>query len=115
MMALFANGTTFGAACASRPRPDLDDGLLDLVLVREVSKLELLRVFPRVYRARTWTTRRLPGARRGGAVLADRPLIPWGTGAPGPRPGPEITFRAVPGALRVVTQIGMSSKSALER
>jgi diacylglycerol kinase (ATP) len=34
------------------PDADPSDGLLDLVLVRRVSKLRLLGVFPRVYRGR---------------------------------------------------------------
>jgi diacylglycerol kinase (ATP) len=117
MMALFANGSTFGGGMRIAPRAFLDDGLLDLVLVREVGKLELLRVFPRVYRGThvdhpAVSTARAPEAR----VIADRPLIAWGDGEPlGDVPAREITFRAVPRALRVVTQLGTSSKSALER
>jgi len=117
MMALFANGSTFGGGMRIAPDALLDDGLLDLVLVREVGKLELLRVFPRVYKGThvdhpAVSMGRAPEAR----VLADRPLIPWGDGEPlDDAPASELTFRVVPRALRVVTQIGMSSKSALER
>jgi len=117
MMALFANGTTFGGGMRIAPGADLDDGLLDLVLVKEVRKLELLRVFPRVYQGTHVDHPAVFLARaREARVLADRPLIPWGDGEPlDSSPATEITFRAVPRALRVVTQIGMSSKSALER
>ena len=117
MMALFANGTTFGGGMRIAPQAVLDDGLLDLVLVREVSKLELLRVFPRVYRGAHVDHPAVSVARAAEArVTADRPLIPWGDGEPLDEvPAREITFRVVPRALRVVTQLGMSSKSALER
>jgi len=117
MMALFANGSTFGGGMRIAPQAVLDDGMLDLVLVKEVGKLELLRVFPRVYKGShvehsAVVLGRAPEAR----VLADRPLIPWGDGEPlDDTPSTEVTFRVVPRALRVVTQIGMSSKSALER
>jgi diacylglycerol kinase (ATP) len=40
----------FGGGMRIAPDAVMDDGLLDLVLVRRVSKLELLRVFPRVFR-----------------------------------------------------------------
>ena len=117
MMALFANGTTFGGGMRIAPQALLDDGMLDLVLVKEVGKLELLRVFPRVYKGShiehpAVSLGRAPKAR----VLSDRPLIPWGDGEPlDDTPSTEVTFRVVPRALRVVTQMGMSSKSALER
>ncbi|HET9299992.1 MAG TPA: diacylglycerol kinase family protein [Candidatus Polarisedimenticolaceae bacterium] len=117
MMALFANGTTFGGGMRIAPQAVLDDGLLDLVLVREVGKLELLRVFPRVYRGAHVDHPAVSVARaREARVIADRPLVPWGDGEPLHEvPAREITFRVVPRALRVVTQLGMSSKSALER
>jgi diacylglycerol kinase (ATP) len=117
MMALFANGSTFGGGMRIAPQAVLDDGLLDLVLVREVPKLELLRVFPRVYRGTHVEHAAVSTARAQEArVIADRPLIPWGDGEPlDDAPAREITFRVVPQALRVVTQLGTSSKSALER
>jgi diacylglycerol kinase (ATP) len=82
-----------------------------------VGKLELLRVFPKVYKGAHVDHPAVSLARaREARVLADRPLIPWGDGEPlDDTPATEITFRVVPRALRVVTQMGMSSKSALER
>ena len=50
MFATVCNGPMFGGGMLIAPGAELDDGLLDLVLVRRVSKLELLRVFPRVFR-----------------------------------------------------------------
>ena len=117
MMALFANGSTFGGGMRMAPQALLDDGLLDLVLVREVGKLELLRVFPRVYRGThvdhpAVSMARAPEAR----VTSDRPLVPWGDGEPlDDVAATEITFSVVPRALRVVAQLETFSKSTLER
>lgn len=50
MFATVCNGPRFGGGMLIAPDAELDDGLLDLVVVRRVSKLALLRVFPRVFR-----------------------------------------------------------------
>ena len=49
MFVTVANGPTYGGGMRIAPDARLDDGLLDLVFVRKVSKTKLLRVFPRVY------------------------------------------------------------------
>lgn len=51
-LAAFANTSHYGGGMRIAPDADPTDGLLDLVLVRRVSKLRLLGVFPRVYRGR---------------------------------------------------------------
>ncbi|MPV49308.1 diacylglycerol kinase family lipid kinase [Pseudactinotalea sp. HY160] len=45
-----ANGRTFGGGMAIAPDARLDDGLIDVVIARDIGRAELLRVFPRVYR-----------------------------------------------------------------
>jgi diacylglycerol kinase (ATP) len=50
MFATACNGPRFGGGMKIAPMAILDDGLLDLVIVREVGRAELLRIFPRVYR-----------------------------------------------------------------
>jgi diacylglycerol kinase family enzyme len=47
-----ANGRYFGGGFAIVPSAAIDDGLLDLALIGDLSRLELLRVVPRVYRGR---------------------------------------------------------------
>jgi diacylglycerol kinase (ATP) len=50
MFATACNGPQFGGGMKIAPEADLMDGLLDLVIVRAVGKVELLRIFPTVYR-----------------------------------------------------------------
>lgn len=46
----FANTSHYGGGMRIAPDADPHDGLLDVLIVRRVSKLRLLAVFPRVYR-----------------------------------------------------------------
>lgn len=48
-MVAVGNAPSYGRGMRIAPRAQLDDGLLDLCFVRRVSKLRLLRFFPRVY------------------------------------------------------------------
>jgi diacylglycerol kinase (ATP) len=50
MFATACNGPQFGGGMQIAPAADLMDGILDLVIVRAVGKIELLRIFPSVYR-----------------------------------------------------------------
>ena len=52
LLLAFANSPWFGGGMHIAPTARLDDGELDLVLVRPVRFVTLLRVFPRVYRGR---------------------------------------------------------------
>src|SRR5262249_8102524 len=50
MFAVLANAPMYGGGMRIAPAADLRDGLLDLDVVRRVSKLALLRVFPKVFK-----------------------------------------------------------------
>jgi len=45
-----ANGPTYGGGMKILPEANRRDGELDLLLLKPVSKIELLRVFPRVFK-----------------------------------------------------------------
>jgi YegS/Rv2252/BmrU family lipid kinase len=45
-----ANGKYFGGGMQVAPEAKLDDNLLDIVIVGDFGKLELLRIFPRIYK-----------------------------------------------------------------
>ena len=52
MAAVFANTPFYGGGMKVAPRARMDDGLLDVCLIRALSKLKLLGVFPSVYLGR---------------------------------------------------------------
>lgn len=47
---VIANGRYFGGGMRVAPEASLDDGLFDILVIGDFGKLELLRVFPRVYK-----------------------------------------------------------------
>lgn len=49
LMAAFANTPVYGGGMKIAPRAQMDDGQLDVCIVREVGKLKVLRLFPTVY------------------------------------------------------------------
>ena len=49
MLAAFANAPTYGGGMKIAPKARLDDGMLDVCIVREISSLKLLRLFPTIY------------------------------------------------------------------
>ncbi len=105
MFVVAANCARFGGGMRIAPQADPADGLLDLVVVREVSRLALLRAFPRVYRGRHLDHPAVATARTKRArIRLDREMVMFSDGEElfpvGPE-GVEVTARE--GALRVVT------------
>ncbi|MDI9637407.1 diacylglycerol kinase family lipid kinase [Kamptonema cortianum] len=49
MLCAVANAKCYGGGMMIAPQADLSDGLLDVVVVKSVGKLEFLRAFPRVF------------------------------------------------------------------
>jgi diacylglycerol kinase (ATP) len=47
--AVFANTPVYGGGMKIAPKAQMDDGLLDVCVIRDMSKLKLLSVFPSVY------------------------------------------------------------------
>ncbi len=47
--AVFANTPVYGGGMKVAPKAQMDDGLLDVCVIRDMSKLKLLSVFPSVY------------------------------------------------------------------
>jgi len=50
IMATVGNGPTYGGGIPICPAADMEDGLLDVTLVRPLGRARLLRLLPRVYR-----------------------------------------------------------------
>ncbi len=102
MLVSVANSSSFGGGMQIAPDASVEDGLLDVVVLGPVSTLELLRVFPRVYRGEhvhhpAVSVRR---ARTVRVEVPDRALAGY---ADGERVGPvPLDCEAVPGAVRVL-------------
>ncbi|WP_307825727.1 diacylglycerol/lipid kinase family protein [Sinosporangium siamense] len=97
-----ANTRSYGAGMRISPHARPDDGLLDVVTVGAVSRGELLRTFPRVYRG-THLDHPAVTVVRVREVTVEAPgVIAY---ADGERIGPApVTCTVVPGALKVLHQ-----------
>jgi diacylglycerol kinase (ATP) len=106
MLVAFGNTHRFGGGMRIAPDARPDDGLLDVVLVRKVSKPTLLRVFPTVYRGTHLAHPAVESFRTRGVVVGlDREMRVLGDGelmqAVGGGAG-KVVVEVVAGALRVV-------------
>jgi diacylglycerol kinase (ATP) len=105
MFAVVANLPRFGGGMRIAPAALPDDGWLDLVIVRELSRLRLLAVFPKVYRGthvnhpaiQILRTKRVE-------ITLDREMTLYGGGEPvtSHAAGQPYAIEVAPGALRVV-------------
>lgn len=104
MLVAFANSPRFGGGMHIAPSADLTDGLLDVVVVREVPKRTLLTIFPKVYKGghvghpavESFRAERV-------AVRLDREIPLYGDGEPMAPVGDEVlTIEVVPRALAVI-------------
>lgn len=99
--AVFANTPFYGGGMRVAPRAQLDDGQLDVCVIRDISKLKLLTVFPSVYFGRHLGIREVnyfPAARI--QVETDRSLDVYADGEHVGRTPVEISV--APKALRVI-------------
>ena len=100
MLVAVGNGTSYGGGMKVCPGAVIDDGLLSVTVLGKVSKVEFLRVFPRVY-AGTHVKHPAVSVRTGHSVwLAAPGVVAYADGeyvAPLP-----VQISAVPGALTVL-------------
>jgi YegS/Rv2252/BmrU family lipid kinase len=96
-----SNSGRFGGGMKFVPDADLEDGLLDVVLTHDDSKLDYLRCLPQVFKGTHVGNENFELLRaREVRVGAERPFRIYADGDPiGVTPA---TIRAVPGALRVL-------------
>jgi diacylglycerol kinase (ATP) len=110
MMVVLANGGRFGGGMRIAPAARIDDGLLDLVVVRALPRRTFLAVFPRVYRGRhlghpAVFTARTPWAR----VRLDRRMQVYGDGERLlPVPAEGVRFEVAPAGLLAVVGEGVA-------
>jgi len=105
MFTVVNNLPRFGGGMRIAPDAEIDDGLLDLVIVREVPRAVLLSIFPKVYGGRHVGHPAITMARtRQAEITIDRTMTMYGGGEP-LRPveaGEPVAVEVVPGGLRVV-------------
>ncbi|MGH9252115.1 MAG: diacylglycerol kinase [Acidimicrobiales bacterium] len=100
MLVVVGNIPSYGGGMKVTPDAVVDDGLLDVMVVKPLSKARFLTVFPRVYSG-SHVTLPFVEIRRAKQVRIDAPGIT--AYADGERLGPlPQTFEAVPSALRVM-------------
>lgn len=101
MMVAVGNGPSFGGGLRITEGAVLDDGLLDVVIIKPMGKGELVRTYPKLFTG-THTTHRQYEHHRVRRVTVAAPGIV--TYADGERFGPlPMTVECAPGALEVLT------------
>jgi diacylglycerol kinase family enzyme len=99
--AVFANTPVYGGGMKIAPKAKMDDGQLDVCVIRDISKLKLLGVFPSVYFGRHLGIREVEYFSAAGArVETGRPLDVYADGEFVCRTPVEIGV--APGALGVI-------------
>lgn len=101
MLIAIGNAPWYGRGLKMCPDASITDGLLDLTIVHPVSRLTLIRIFPKVYPGEHVKHPQIE-VRRAQRVRIDSPgVIAYGDGE---RVGPlPATCEAVPGAVCVLT------------
>ncbi len=101
LLAAVLNTPTYGAGLRLAPGASIDDGMLNLVLIENLTKFEVMRLLPRLMgtgdlrtpRVKRWTTRSVK-------ISADRPCFFHGDGEIlGPAP---VEIEIVPRAVQVL-------------
>ncbi len=105
MFTVVSNLPRFGGGMKIAPDAQIDDGLLDLVIVKEVPKPVLLSIFPKVYNGRHvgHPAVRIVRTRRA-EITIDRTMTMYGGGEPlrVVEAGEPVAVEVVPGGLGVV-------------
>ena len=96
-----ANGPSYGGGMRVAPQASLADGLLEVVVIHDIGKLEFLRTFPKVFSGRHVEHPAVAVHRAAHVELdADRPLAVYADGEPaGALPA---TFEVRPAAITVL-------------
>lgn len=98
--AVVANGAYFGGGMKIAPAADVADGLLDLVVLGDLGRLELLRWLPTVYSGRHLASRHVVASRARRVRIQGAAPLPVHVDGEAAPDGP-VTFVVCPGALRL--------------
>ena len=100
MLVAIANGPSYGGGMMVCPDAQFDDGLLDVLVVEPVSRIEFLRIFPKVFSGTHVTHPKVTIHRAARVDVASPGIVGYGDGE---RMQPlPVTVEAVPAALRLL-------------
>jgi len=100
MLVAVGNGPSYGGGMQVVPQAVLDDGLLDVMVLEPVSRLEFLRIFPRVYSGTHVSHPRVLVHRARTVTVRAAGIVGY---ADGERFGPlPLVSEAIPGALHLL-------------
>lgn len=100
MLVIVANGPSYGGGMKVAPDAKLDDGLLDVIILHEIKRAELLKVFPSVFSGAHVDHPAVEMHRARHVHLAAKGITAFADGEPfAPLP---LTCEVVPGALQVI-------------
>jgi diacylglycerol kinase (ATP) len=103
MIVSVGNNVSLGGGMKVTPNAIVDDGLVDVLVLRPLSRLGFLRIFPRVFKGTHITDHRVSVYRARKVRLEAEGVIAY---ADGERVGPmPIDLEVIPGALRVLSPI----------
>jgi diacylglycerol kinase (ATP) len=95
-----SNGQSFGGGMRITPDASLNDGELDMLVVKPLSRIAFLRIFPRVFKGEHVTDPRVSIVRAKKVSIDSAGIIAF---ADGERVGPlPVGIEVVPNALRVL-------------
>ncbi len=101
MLVAVGNGTSYGGGMRICAGAEPDDGLLDVLVLHQISRTGLLRVFPRVFTGSHLSHPAVQVLRGSRVRVQAEGVLTYADGEPfAPVP---LTCEAVPGALRLVT------------
>ena len=99
-MVSIGNGVSLGGGMKITPDAELDNGMLDVLIVKPLSRLNFLRIFPSVFKGTHVRHPKVSILRAKNVRIAGDGVIVY---ADGERIGPApIDVQVVPGALRVL-------------
>jgi diacylglycerol kinase (ATP) len=97
------NGVSLGGGMKVTPDALLDDGMLDVLVVQRLTRLQFLRIFPRVFKGTHLSDPRVAVHRVRRVTIDADDVVAY---ADGERIGPlPVEIEVVPGALRVLAPI----------
>ena len=100
MLVAIGNGPSFGGGLRIAEGAVLDDGLLDVVVIKPVSKVELVRTYPKLFKGTHITHPQYEHHRARRVTVAAPGIVGY---ADGERFGPlPLTVECVPRALKVL-------------